>query len=264
MCDSHRAERVRRRRRHATRPSVGTGLGRRSDAGQTMALDLGADMRYTHVAVVAAIIQDLPPQLSCASTGRAGGGAGTSCRRSASGGAARLSGCSALRIWLGGWWTAGCFRNLRACPSASCSPDVHFARRSTAWRVPASCPGRRSTGAEPVGGAPAAGAAAHRAGRAGLDLRAAGRGSVRDDRARWIDLLTGPLAGRIRECAAPDCALLFVDGSRPGGRRWCAGEACGNRTRTKVYRQRRKERGRAIAFWRLRRRSGGLLTRWAC
>lgn len=58
-----------------------------------------------------------------------------------------------------------------------------------------------------------------------------------------IDLLTGPLAGRIRECAAPDCALLFVDRSRPGRRRWCAGEACGNRTRTKAYRQRRKEGG---------------------
>jgi predicted RNA-binding Zn ribbon-like protein len=56
-----------------------------------------------------------------------------------------------------------------------------------------------------------------------------------------IDLLTGPLGGRIRECAAPDCALLFVDSSRPGQRRWCAGEACGNRTRTKAYRQRRRE-----------------------
>jgi len=58
-----------------------------------------------------------------------------------------------------------------------------------------------------------------------------------------IDLLTGPLAGRIRECAAADCALLFVDRSRPGQRRWCAGDRCGNRTRTKAYRQRRRERG---------------------
>jgi predicted RNA-binding Zn ribbon-like protein len=57
-----------------------------------------------------------------------------------------------------------------------------------------------------------------------------------------VDLLTGQLAGRIRECGAPDCALLFVDTSRPGRRRWCSGEACGNRTRTKAYRQRRKER----------------------
>jgi predicted RNA-binding Zn ribbon-like protein len=57
-----------------------------------------------------------------------------------------------------------------------------------------------------------------------------------------VDLLTGPLAARIRECSAPDCALLFVDASRPGRRRWCSPEACGNRTRTKAYRQRRKER----------------------
>jgi predicted RNA-binding Zn ribbon-like protein len=56
-----------------------------------------------------------------------------------------------------------------------------------------------------------------------------------------VDLLSGPLAGRVRECGAPDCALLFVDSSRPGRRRWCSGEACGNRARTKAYRRRRKE-----------------------
>jgi predicted RNA-binding Zn ribbon-like protein len=59
-----------------------------------------------------------------------------------------------------------------------------------------------------------------------------------------VELLSGPLAGRIRECGAPDCALLFVDASRPGRRRWCSTEACGNRTRTKAYRQRRRERER--------------------
>jgi predicted RNA-binding Zn ribbon-like protein len=59
-----------------------------------------------------------------------------------------------------------------------------------------------------------------------------------------VDLLSGPLAGRIRECGAPDCALLFVDASRPGRRRWCSTEACGNRIRTKAYRKRRKERER--------------------
>jgi predicted RNA-binding Zn ribbon-like protein len=56
-----------------------------------------------------------------------------------------------------------------------------------------------------------------------------------------VDLLTGPLAARIRACGAPDCALLFVDTSRPGARRWCSTAACGNRVRTKAYRQRRKE-----------------------
>lgn len=55
-----------------------------------------------------------------------------------------------------------------------------------------------------------------------------------------VDLLAGPLAARIRECAADDCALLFVDASRPGRRRWCATTACGNRAHTKAYRRRRR------------------------
>lgn len=46
-----------------------------------------------------------------------------------------------------------------------------------------------------------------------------------------VDLLAGPLAAHICECAAEDCALLFVDASRPGGRRWCATEACDHRAR---------------------------------
>lgn len=55
-----------------------------------------------------------------------------------------------------------------------------------------------------------------------------------------IDLLSGPLAVRVRECAAPDCALLFLDASRPGRRRWCAMAACGNRAKTQSYRNRRR------------------------
>ena len=34
-----------------------------------------------------------------------------------------------------------------------------------------------------------------------------------------IELLAGPLSGRIRECASDDCPLVFVDSSRPGARR---------------------------------------------
>lgn len=56
-----------------------------------------------------------------------------------------------------------------------------------------------------------------------------------------IDLLTGPLRTRVRECARPNCALLFVDASRPGRRRWCSMEACGNRSKTAAYRRRRKQ-----------------------
>jgi predicted RNA-binding Zn ribbon-like protein len=58
-----------------------------------------------------------------------------------------------------------------------------------------------------------------------------------------VDLLSGPLAGSIRDCGAPDCALFFVDTTRPGTRRWCSTAACCNRVRTKAYRQRRKEVG---------------------
>jgi predicted RNA-binding Zn ribbon-like protein len=54
-----------------------------------------------------------------------------------------------------------------------------------------------------------------------------------------IELLSGPLAGRIRECASDDCPLVFVDTSRPGARRWCAMERCGNRHKLRALRARR-------------------------
>ena len=49
-----------------------------------------------------------------------------------------------------------------------------------------------------------------------------------------IDLLGGPLGHRIRACAADDCGLLFVDASRPGRRRWCSMEWCGNRAKMRT------------------------------
>jgi predicted RNA-binding Zn ribbon-like protein len=51
-----------------------------------------------------------------------------------------------------------------------------------------------------------------------------------------IELITGPWAGRIRECAASDCAFLFVDTSRSGIRRWCAMNRCGNREHVRKHR----------------------------
>ncbi|MHA5050152.1 CGNR zinc finger domain-containing protein [Streptomyces sp. SD15] len=55
-----------------------------------------------------------------------------------------------------------------------------------------------------------------------------------------IDLFTGPYATRIRECGGRDCHLLFVDTSRPGRRRWCAMEHCGNRHKARAHRARRE------------------------
>ena len=54
-----------------------------------------------------------------------------------------------------------------------------------------------------------------------------------------IALLSGPLSGRIRECASDNCPLVFVDSSRPGARRWCAMERCGNRHKLRALRARR-------------------------
>jgi predicted RNA-binding Zn ribbon-like protein len=53
-----------------------------------------------------------------------------------------------------------------------------------------------------------------------------------------VDLVTGPLAGRIRECDRHDCALLFVDESRAAARRWCSMDTCGARSKMSAYRRR--------------------------
>jgi predicted RNA-binding Zn ribbon-like protein len=54
-----------------------------------------------------------------------------------------------------------------------------------------------------------------------------------------IELLSGPLSERIRECASDNCPLVFVDLSRPGARRWCTMERCGNRHKLRALRARR-------------------------
>lgn len=58
-----------------------------------------------------------------------------------------------------------------------------------------------------------------------------------------VELLTGPFAHRIRTCAAEDCHLVYVDTSRPGRRRWCSMEHCGNRHKVRALRARHTEEG---------------------
>jgi CGNR zinc finger/Putative stress-induced transcription regulator len=53
-----------------------------------------------------------------------------------------------------------------------------------------------------------------------------------------VDLFGGPLARRIRVCAAENCGLLLVDTSRAGRRRWCSMELCGNRAKIRAHRSR--------------------------
>jgi hypothetical protein len=51
-----------------------------------------------------------------------------------------------------------------------------------------------------------------------------------------VELFGGPLAHRIRVCAAENCGLLLVDTSRAGRRRWCSMELCGNRAKIRTHR----------------------------
>ena len=71
---------------------------------------------------------------------------------------------------------------------------------------------------------------------AGPDLAASALSTVARDA---IDLFTSADARRLRECASPECGLLFLDLSRPGRRRWCSSTACGGKARAAAYRQRR-------------------------
>jgi predicted RNA-binding Zn ribbon-like protein len=53
-----------------------------------------------------------------------------------------------------------------------------------------------------------------------------------------VELLAGPDRTRIRQCGR--CTLLFVDRSRPGNRRWCSMELCGNRSKAEAFRERQR------------------------
>jgi predicted RNA-binding Zn ribbon-like protein len=54
-----------------------------------------------------------------------------------------------------------------------------------------------------------------------------------------IDLLGGDRLGRLRQCQGGRCYLVFLDTSRPGNRRWCSMQHCGNLHKVSSYRSRR-------------------------
>jgi predicted RNA-binding Zn ribbon-like protein len=53
-----------------------------------------------------------------------------------------------------------------------------------------------------------------------------------------VELFGGSDAHRIRNCEGDGCALLFVDLSRSGRRRWCSMDGCGNRAKAEAFRRR--------------------------
>ena len=56
-----------------------------------------------------------------------------------------------------------------------------------------------------------------------------------------ILLLGGEMADRVRQCEGDGCAILFLDTSRSGDRRWCSMAACGNRHKVAAFRQRKQK-----------------------
>jgi predicted RNA-binding Zn ribbon-like protein len=54
-----------------------------------------------------------------------------------------------------------------------------------------------------------------------------------------VVLLTDPRGTeRLRQCGGDNCYLVFLDTSRPGRRRWCSMERCGNRAKVRNFRSR--------------------------
>ncbi|MDB6157085.1 MAG: hypothetical protein JWO04_791 [Gammaproteobacteria bacterium] len=47
---------------------------------------------------------------------------------------------------------------------------------------------------------------------------------------------------RLKVCSSEECLWVFFDRSKPGNRRWCSAALCGNRHKTRSYRQRQRER----------------------
>ena len=73
---------------------------------------------------------------------------------------------------------------------------------------------------------------------------------VRDDALAGLSTLAAELydgardgaLDRLKMCAAEECRRVFYDRSKPATRRWCMSSLCGNRIKTRAYRERRRDR----------------------
>ena len=57
-----------------------------------------------------------------------------------------------------------------------------------------------------------------------------------------VELFGSALGERIRRCEGENCAILFVDTSRSGARRWCSMAGCGNKAKVASFRARNAPR----------------------
>ena len=75
----------------------------------------------------------------------------------------------------------------------------------------------------------------------GLALKGDARALLATIARQAVELFGGPERERIRQCEGDGCALLFLDLSRSGRRRWCSMAACGNRAKARVFRERGRD-----------------------
>lgn len=76
-------------------------------------------------------------------------------------------------------------------------------------------------------------------------------GASRDDALAGMsaivaELYDGSVRGtldRLKMCAAEECRRVFFDRSKPATRRWCMSTLCGNRMKTRAYRERQRDAG---------------------
>jgi predicted RNA-binding Zn ribbon-like protein len=77
----------------------------------------------------------------------------------------------------------------------------------------------------------------------GAVLSAARRDALAGLSAIAIELHDANLRGtldRLKMCASEECRRVFFDRSKPATRRWCMSTLCGNRVKTRAYRERQR------------------------
>jgi len=81
----------------------------------------------------------------------------------------------------------------------------------------------------------------------GMALRPARGDALAGLSAISAELYNGSVTGtldRLKTCAAEECRRVFFDRSKPATRRWCMSTLCGNRIKTRAYRERHRAQAR--------------------
>jgi predicted RNA-binding Zn ribbon-like protein len=58
--------------------------------------------------------------------------------------------------------------------------------------------------------------------------------------AQFFELDAAQDLHRLKMCASDECQWVFFDRSKPGNRRWCSSTRCGNREKTRAFRERHR------------------------